>query len=89
MEHKYLENYEAGLFDDKIMLEVVLQLDPFKTISRRSSEGVLTFLAKLGGFKNALNLIVGWIGSYFSGKLFMASISKNLYKRKLSKSERK
>ena len=81
--------YEAGLFDDKILLEVVLKLDPFKTTTRRTSEGVLTFLAKLGGFKNALNLIVGWIGTYFSGKLFMASISKNLYTKKLTKSERK
>jgi hypothetical protein len=65
-----------------------LQLDPFKTISKRNSEGVLTFLAKLGGFRNALNLIVGWIGSYFSANLFMASISANLYRRKISKDEK-
>ena len=56
-------------------------------ISKRSSEGVLTFLAKLGGFKNALNLIVGWIGSYFSANLFAASMSKSLYKKKLGKAE--
>lgn len=61
-ENTYLENYEAGLINDPILFELELQLDPLKTISSRSSEGVLAFLAKVGGFGVALSLILGWIG---------------------------
>lgn len=50
IEKKYLNDYEAGLFEDKMLLEVVLQLDPFKTISERVSTSVLDYLGDLGGF---------------------------------------
>ena len=32
-EQKYLDNYENGVITDKILMEVILKLDPFKTVS--------------------------------------------------------
>lgn len=29
----YIDNYEVGVIDNKILFEMVLQQDPFKTIS--------------------------------------------------------
>ena len=46
----YLEDYEENLFRDKMLLEVILQLDPFKITSERVSINVLDFLGDLGGF---------------------------------------
>ena len=34
-EQKYLDNYEKNVITDKILMEVILQLDPFKTVSQR------------------------------------------------------
>ena len=80
----YLDDYEANLFRDKILFEVVLQLDPFKTTSERLSINVLDFLGDLGGFYQAIDLLVFLFGQFFSAKLFIASISSTFYYRKLS-----
>lgn len=36
-DQQYLDNYEQGVIENKILLEMVLQLDPFKTKSERNS----------------------------------------------------
>ena len=51
------------------------------------STNVLDFLGDLGGFYQAIDLMVFMIGQFFSSKLFMASISSNFYFRKLSPKE--
>ena len=71
----YLDDYEAELFEDKMLLEVTLQLDPFKTISERVSTSILDYLGDLGGFYQAVDLMVFMIGQFFSSKLFIASIA--------------
>ena len=54
--------YEEGLFQDIILLEVVLSLDPFKTVSERVSTSILDYLGDLGGFYQALDILVFMIG---------------------------
>mmetsp|Transcript_14830 Transcript_14830/g.22996 ORF Transcript_14830/g.22996 Transcript_14830/m.22996 type:complete len:457 (-) Transcript_14830:84-1454(-) len=75
----YLDDYESGVIEDKILMEIVLNLDPFKTESLRSSTQILDFLGDIGGFYGALDLIVFMIGEFFSSKFFIASIAGTLY----------
>ena len=72
-----------------MLLEVILQLDPFKVMSERNSVSALDFLGNLGGFYGALDGLVFMLGEFFSSRMFMASIASNLYMRKLSKKETK
>ena len=85
----YLDDYEGGLFQDKMLLEVTLQLDPFKTISERISTSILDYLGDLGGFYQAIDLLVFMIGQFFSSRLFIASIASKLYSKKNSPDEMK
>ena len=85
----YLDDYEAGLFRNKILLEIILQLDPFKTTSERLNMNILDFFGDLGGFYQAIDLLVFLFGQFFSAKLFIASISSSFYYRKLSQEESK
>ena len=75
----YLDDYEKSFFDDKMLLEVVLQLDPSKKEWERSTTNVLDFLGDLGGFKEALNILVSWLGTFFSAKFFISSIASKFY----------
>lgn len=83
----YLDDYEAGFFSDKILLEVTLRLDPFKMISSRNSVGILDYLGELGGFYQAMDLMVFMIGQFFSSRLFLASIATRMYSKKNNKEE--
>ena len=38
---RYLDDHDKGVVIDKILLEVVLQLDPFKTVSVRTTTDFL------------------------------------------------
>lgn len=84
---EYMFYNEEGLFDDIILFEVVLQLDPFKTVSSRISTSILDYLGDLGGFYQALDILVFMIGQFFSSKLFLANIAAKFYNRRLSPEE--
>jgi hypothetical protein len=75
----YLDDYEVGFFDDKMLIEVILQLNPMKKISERSTTNVLDYLGGLGGFKEALDILVFSFGEFFSSKFFIASIAAKFY----------
>jgi len=77
--NNYLDYYEKGVIKDKILLEIVLQLDPFKTESLRTSTQILDLLGDLGGFYQALDLMVFMFAEFFSAKFFLAKISGDLY----------
>lgn len=62
---------------------MVLQLDPFKTKSERNSNQILDVLGDVGGFYQAIDLIIFTFGEFFSAKFFIVSIAANLYLRKL------
>ena len=78
-EKKYLDNYEAGVVENKILIEIELQLDAFKTESLRTSTQILDFLGDIGGFYQALDLIIFMAAEYFSARFFLASIASSLY----------
>lgn len=75
----YLDDYEKAFFDDKMLLEVILKLDPVKKEIERGSSNVLDFLGDLGGFKEALDIIVVGTATFFSSKFFIASIASKFY----------
>ena len=76
------------MFSDKILLEVVLKLDPFKTVSKRLiTTSILDFIVAFGGFYTAIDLLLLMFGQFFSSRLFKASIAKTFYSRKLPKEE--
>lgn len=66
---------------------MILQLDPFKTKSERNSNQVLDVLGDVGGFYQAIDLIIFTFGEFFSAKLFIVSIAAKLYIRKLPKDQ--
>ena len=86
-EQAYLDNYERGVIENKILFEMVLKQDPFKTKSERNSNQILDVLGDVGGFYQAIDLIIFTFGEFFSAKFFIVSIAANLYLRKLPKDE--
>ena len=83
----YSDEYEFGLIDDKILYEIVLGQDLFKSESFRSSTKILDFLGDIGGFYATVDIMLFLFGNYFSAKFFFNSIANSLYIRKKTKSE--
>jgi hypothetical protein len=83
---KYSDDFELGVIEDQILFEVIIELDSFKSINFRESTQVLDFLGNIGGFYQAINLLVLWVAQYFSGKLFISSIASHLFMVKKKKS---
>ena len=50
-----------------------------KKISERSVINVLDYLGGLGGFKEAIDILVFSFGEFFSSKFFIASIAAKFY----------
>jgi len=76
---EYLDDYEKDVISNKILLEIQLEMDSFKTESLRTSTQILDFLGDLGGFYQAVDLLIFMIAEYFSARFFLASIAANLY----------
>jgi hypothetical protein len=53
----------------------------------RSSTQILDFLGDIGGFKEALMLILATFGEYFSAKFFIAKVGEDLYLEKKRKED--
>ena len=71
-----------------MLLEVTLKLDPFKTVSQRLTlTSMVDFLAALGGFYTAIDLLLLIIGQFFSSRMLLASVANTFYSRKLPKEE--
>jgi hypothetical protein len=58
---------------------VEIKQDSSKTLSTRSSTQILDFFGDIGGFKEALLLILFFFGEYFSAKLFISKVAEDLY----------
>ena len=58
----------------------MLRLDPQKTVSQRTTTGILDFLGDVGGFFGALDLMVFMLAEYFAAKLFINSVANSMYK---------
>ena len=61
------------------MLEIDIRQDSTKVANSRSSTQILDFLGDIGGFKEALLLILVSGGEYFSARFFIATVAKELY----------
>lgn len=85
----YLDDYEEGVVTEKILLELILRLDSFKTVSKRYSVGALDLLGDLGGFYQFLDISIFMFAEFFAAKFFIQSIARELYKRKKTPDERK
>ena len=83
----YNENYELGLINDRILLEIAVAQDAFKTISMRSSTKILDFIGDIGGFYGSVDLFIFLIAEYFSAKFLMQSVSNSMFIRKKTSSE--
>jgi len=66
-----LNDYEAKVIQDKIIVEIQLALDSFKTTVVRSSTSILDLLGDLGGFYGSIGIVVFLFGEYFSEKFFL------------------
>ena len=71
----YNEVYERGLITDRILYQIQLAQDQFKTISERQSTQLLDYVGDLGGFYQAIDILIFAIGEYFAAKFFIQSIS--------------
>jgi hypothetical protein len=64
------------------MLEIMLNQQSLKATSVRESTQILDFLGDIGGFKEALLLILAFIGEYFSAKFFIQTVGSEMYLEK-------
>ena len=79
--------FDTKLIQSQILSEFVLDIDTFKTESARHAIQILDFFGDIGGFEQAIHILFGLFGSYFSSKFFIATLSSALYRRKKNKSE--
>ena len=71
---------------DRILFQIQLKQDGFKDTFNRSSVQVLDFLGDIGGFYQALDILVFLIAQYFSAKFFVGSIASTFFYVKKNKS---
>ena len=70
-------------------MDILIKQDSTKTISERSSTQVLDFIGDIGGFKEAILLIMFTFGEYFSAKFFVKTVAEDLYMHKSDKKKPK
>lgn len=75
----YSDNYELGVISDRILYQLTIAQDQFKTISERHSTQILDLFGDLGGFYQAIDILIFVFGEYFAAKFFIQSVAKKLY----------
>ena len=86
---KLEDDYEEDEIEGKILLEMSLSLDQFKTETVRQSTDILEMIGDVGGFQGAFIMLTAIVGAFFSELFFKASITENFYIRTLSAQELK
>lgn len=78
--HKQLyDEYGKNVVQGKIMFELVLKIDTFKTATTRDATKVFDYLGLVGGFAAAFEGILSVVGAFFSSRFLASSIAQNLY----------
>lgn len=72
---------------NKVMLEINLQLDQFKTVTNRGSTDVFGYLGDIGGLYGTLEIFMIIVSGYFSAKFFRQGVANTVYKYQKSKIE--
>ena len=78
----YTDDYEIGIINDKILLEIQIGMSSKKTTNVRTTTTALDFFGDLGGFHQSVDFMVFWLGEWFAFKFFLQSIANNLFLRK-------
>lgn len=73
------DDYGRNVVKGKILFELTLIVDTFKTETERKATKVFDFLGDVGGFAAAFQGILSVIGSFFSSQFLAKSIAENLY----------
>lgn len=60
-------------------MKLEIKLGETKTVSIRSSVEILDHIGDIGGFVDAMHLIFGFVGSYFSAKFIFASMAGQMF----------
>ena len=84
--------YDSDLLvinNNVILMEISIKQDSSKTISARSSTEVLDFLGDIGGFKEAIMIIMVTFGEYFSAKFFVSTVANDMYMQKEDQPKKK
>lgn len=81
----YNDYYPYGdpLNDPFILFEIEISQNSVKTKSERSSTAILDFLGDIGGFKEALMIMLAGFGEFFSAKMFIKKVGESLYREKV------
>ena len=69
------EDFQMGVIDQRILYQLVLTQDMFKSASDRSSSQILDFIGDIGGFYQAIDLLIFGLGQYFAAKFFIQSVA--------------
>lgn len=86
-DRRYATDYERGIIDERILYQLVLGQDQFKTTSVRQSTQILDYFGDLGGFYQAIDILIFMFGQYFSAKFFIQNVAQTLFIRKKTASE--
>lgn len=70
-----------------VLIELEISQDSTKAINSRSSTQILDFLGDIGGFQQALYLLLFTFGEYFSARFFIQEIASKLYVKKKTKAD--
>ena len=66
-----IDDYELGVIEDKILLELQLAMSSNKMASVRSSTTALDLFGDLGGFHQSIDMMVFYFGEWFAFKFFL------------------
>ena len=76
---RFSDWYEEGVFDDKIIMEIVLKVDTNKMMNKREQTAVYEFAESIGGMFHILELICEFLAGYFSETFIIASLASKMF----------
>lgn len=65
-------------------MEIVLISDTKVTQSKRSSIQILNLMGEIGGFYEAIFMVIGFFASNLSAKMFRANVARSYYIKKMN-----
>lgn len=70
---------EASIYDHKTLFEIKLIADTHITRSKRSSIMMLDLMGEIGGFYEAIFIIIGLFTNSISSRLFKGNLANKFY----------
>lgn len=76
---RFSDWYEEGVFEDKIIMEIVLKVDTNKMMNKREQTAVYEFAESIGGMFHILELMCEFFAGYFSETFIIASLASKMF----------